>query len=90
MYPDSYKQHWATSSLPLPPDLRDQAEAKYPHLKPIAQLETLYTDAQFLDDLEDNVHWKEPYSLGLSLRKYLPKTSDTNGIAGEVENNTSD
>lgn len=88
---------------PVPADLRDAAAPitadqardflalKYPYLADSPRrLETLYTDARFMDDLANNIHWRAPYSAGVDLARYAPElvpvasTPSTPGLAGAV------
>lgn len=93
------KKKLGRASLPIPASLNDPDgeltaaqlesyfELKFPHLRPIDGLPTFYTDVPFLDQLEDNLHWK---NLDLELRRYLPpevaNSSNTSGIIGVLDN----
>lgn len=52
--------------------IEDFLELKYPHLKKGTELESLYTDQRFVDDLLNNPHWKDPYNVGIDLSSYVP------------------
>ena len=38
------------------------------------------TDEKFVDDLEANLHWQDPYDVDVHLRHYLPKPADADAI----------
>jgi 5-methylthioadenosine/S-adenosylhomocysteine deaminase len=69
----------------------DFIKLKYPNLNPAANhLESLYTDAAWVDALGTNLHWAAPYSAGVDLHAYLPHgttpppSGPTTGITGAV------
>lgn len=83
-------------NLPVPASLRDPNAAitaeqagqflslKYKNHLPGGKVETLFTDAAFLDRLEANLHWKEPYNAGIDLRSYLPPSVGmVNAVPGQ-------
>ncbi len=71
---------------------------KYPYLRDgPRRLETLYTDARFMDDLASNFHWRAPTSAGVDLARYAPEltsvastpvastpTASTPGLVGAI------
>ncbi|HBP20290.1 MAG TPA: hypothetical protein DEA08_21185 [Planctomycetes bacterium] len=91
--------------LPLSPSLQDEdgdlsaddvrlyLEEKYPHLRSIAKLDTIFTDDTFLADVQRNLHFQPPYSLELDLRRYVPADDGTglfNGLSDAVSGTTND
>lgn len=65
-----------------PDDVALYLELKYPYMKKIDELETIYTDKEFFDRLEKNIHWAQA---GVDLRKYYPgDTSNKTGISSAV------
>lgn len=70
-------------------------KSKFPNLKPIGELESFVTDAEFFSDLESNVHWRDSsYGVApiMNLRQYFNSsapggtTTGVNEVVGTVGN----
>ena len=87
------------TDAPLSPEHAAEFLAlKYPYLQDAPRrLETLYTDARFMDDLASNFHWRAPTSAGVDLARYAPEltpvastpvastpTASTPGLVGAI------